>query len=69
MKIETTFGKVPLYGLFTTGPGNNIYVKISISGTPNAISLNYRRSNWIPDNRLGYFLDSDEILKIKNIWS
>ena len=59
MKNEhLTFEKIPVGGLFVTGPGDYMFVKIDESpSTDNvpggrAFFLHDGRSNWTPDNRI-----------------
>lgn len=47
-----TLNDIPLYGTFTTGPANTWFVRVSISGTPNAINLESKKALWIPLNRV-----------------
>ena len=64
-----TFNDVPMWGLCTTGPGDVIFVKISESGTPNAVNLTDRKPGWVPSNRGVHILDEDKVLKVQSRWA
>ena len=69
------FKDVPIYGLFTTGLGGSLFLKISASSTPNSVILSHGNSRdggaqtgWIPDDRMVHILNDQEIVVIKNRW-
>ena len=70
-----TFKDVPMYGLFTTGLGGSLFLKISVSSTPNTVILsngNVRDGaaevGWIPNDRIVHILNDQETVVIKNRW-
>ena len=64
-----------MYGLFTTGPAETLFLKISVSSTPNSVVLSGGNSwrgrgatGWTPDNREVHILNDLEIVTVKNRW-
>jgi hypothetical protein len=68
--METTFDKVPVYGVFTTGPSSVLFVKLSdqhLKNTPgqfNAIDLNGKVGRYIPGSRVVQLMDENDKLVV-----